>query len=62
MYIGKALRLLGIAIASLTLVVMTVSASSNSLSSSFALGEQKFIAKVFKMIHENLGFQFRLFA
>jgi hypothetical protein len=62
MHIGKVLRLLGIAIASLALVMMTVSANSNSLSSSFALGKRKFTARVFKMIHENLGFQFRLFA
>jgi hypothetical protein len=46
MYIGKVLRLLGIAIASLALVMMTVGTSSNSLSSSFALGEQKFTAKM----------------
>ncbi len=46
MHIGKVLRLLGIAIASLALVMMTVSASSNSLSSSFALEDQKFTAKI----------------
>jgi thiol-disulfide isomerase/thioredoxin len=46
MYIGKALRLLGISIASLALVTMTVNANGNSLSLSFALGEQKFTAKM----------------
>jgi thiol-disulfide isomerase/thioredoxin len=46
MYIRKVLRLLGIVIASLALVTMTVSASGNLLSSSFALGEQKFTAKM----------------
>jgi hypothetical protein len=39
-------RLLGIVIASLAFVTMTVSASGNLLSSSFALGEQKFTAKL----------------
>src|SRR5918992_346587 len=43
MYIRKALRRLGIVIASLTLVTMIVSASA--LSSSFAQGEQKLTAK-----------------
>jgi thiol-disulfide isomerase/thioredoxin len=43
MYIRKALRPLGIVIASLTLVTMIVSASA--LSSSFAQGEQKLTAK-----------------
>src|SRR5919106_2789016 len=44
MYIRKALRPLGIVIASLTLVTMIVSASA--LSSSFAQGEQNFTAKM----------------
>ncbi len=42
MYIRKVLRLLGIVIASLTLVTMVVCASGNLLSSSFAQGEQNF--------------------
>ena len=46
MYIRKVLHLSGIVIASLALVIMTVSPSSNSLSSSFALGEQRFTAKM----------------
>jgi thiol-disulfide isomerase/thioredoxin len=45
MYIRKVLRLLGIDIATLALVTMLVSASSNLLSSSFAQGEQNFTAK-----------------
>ena len=45
MYIRKVLRLLGIDIATLALVTMLVSASSNSSSSSFAQGEQNFTAK-----------------
>src|ERR687898_3397927 len=44
MYIRKVHRLLGIAIASLALVTMIVSAST--LSSSFAQGEQNFTAKM----------------
>src|ERR687897_807201 len=44
MYIRKALRPLGIVIASLTFVTMIVSASA--LSSSFAQGEQNFTAKM----------------
>jgi hypothetical protein len=46
MYIRKVFLLLGIVIASLALVTMTASASDNFLSSSFALGEQKFTAKL----------------
>jgi hypothetical protein len=46
MYNRKVFRLLGIVIASLALVTMTVSASGNLLCSSFALGEQKFTAKL----------------
>ena len=46
MYNRKVFRLLGIVIASLALVTMTVSESGNLLSSSFALGEQKFTAKL----------------
>jgi thiol-disulfide isomerase/thioredoxin len=46
MHIEKVLRLLGIAIVSLALVMMTVNASSNSLSSSFALGEQNLTSKM----------------
>ena len=45
MYIREVLRLLGIDIATLALVTMLVSASSNLLSSSFAQGEQNFTAK-----------------
>ena len=46
MYTRKVLRLSGIVMASLALVTMTVSASGNLLSSSFALGEQRFTAKM----------------
>jgi thiol-disulfide isomerase/thioredoxin len=46
MYIREVLRLLGIDIATLALVTMLVSASSNLLSSSFAQGEQNFTAKM----------------
>jgi thiol-disulfide isomerase/thioredoxin len=46
MYTRKVLRLSGIVIASLALVTMTVSASGNLSSSSFALGEQKFTAEM----------------
>jgi thiol-disulfide isomerase/thioredoxin len=46
MYIIKVPRLLGIVIASLTLVTMIVSANGNLLSSSFAQGEQNFTANM----------------
>jgi thiol-disulfide isomerase/thioredoxin len=46
MYTRKVLRLSGIVMASLALVTMTVSAGGNLLSSSFALGEQRFTVKM----------------
>jgi hypothetical protein len=41
MYIGKVLRPLGLVVASLALVIMIVTASSNLSSASFAQGVQK---------------------